>query len=244
MTERGETLVVYRSGIDVEPLHRFLLDGREGSGPYATWCSASAETISAVVSPRVEIRVLLDRLVMIGAPPHDDLVEAAFERLGSSLDEWSDQERNRNEVDEQLRLGASMVRPIDAVLDWGCGTGIARDQNVIVAEIVGVDVSETMRRIARSNGMTVVDPNDAKTLQRKSFDLCIACYVMHLDVPSSHLQHIAASLRDQGVLVANFHKGAGYESVRTLALRCGFQEVAYAQTDEDGHIRAAFRVQR
>src|SRR5215469_12824488 len=85
-------------------------------------------------------------------------------------------------------LGAAAVRPGDAVLDLGCGTGqISLPLAAEGAEVVGIDVSPSManrlqaeagRRGLRSVSAVAV-PIEKLALQPETFDLIVSSYALH-----------------------------------------------------------------
>lgn len=102
-----------------------------------------------------------------------------------------------------LRAG---LTPGSRILDIGCGTGVLEERINPGTEIVGVDITEQMVRLAqkkRINSLTSLSLADGEHLPFKdaSFDCVLSCYVVKYCNPSRLVFETARVLRPGGVFV-------------------------------------------
>ncbi len=92
------------------------------------------------------------------------------------------------------------------VLDIGCGTGVLEQRIDGGTEIIGVDITEEMVRLAQGKripSMSSLNLADGEHLPFKdgSFDCVLSCYVVKYCKPSQLASEAARVLRPGGVLV-------------------------------------------
>jgi demethylmenaquinone methyltransferase / 2-methoxy-6-polyprenyl-1,4-benzoquinol methylase len=104
-------------------------------------------------------------------------------------------------------LGRAGVREGDRVLDIGCGTGVLEERmNGVRAEVVGVDITEEMVRLAQKKripSLVSLTLGDGEHLPFKdgSFDSVLSCYVVKYCNPERLVSEVARVLRKGGTLV-------------------------------------------
>lgn len=164
------------------------------------------------------VLVLLDRFVFL-LPKQDRTRQALFmeffEYIATVYEELIDVSRNRQNVQNLLFHLRSIIGDLKGkhLLDFGCGTGLAiQSLAESGASYVGLDQSVHMREVARGRGMAVISLRDLPGFQ-STFDGAIASYVFHLTVDDDALRGLWRSLKQPGVLIANFHKGFGVERI-------------------------------
>ena len=92
------------------------------------------------------------------------------------------------------------------ILDIGCGTGVLEEKIDKATDVVGVDITEQMVRIALSKHITSLGSlnlADGEHLPFKdgSFDCILSCYVVKYCNPAHLVKEAARVLRPGGVLV-------------------------------------------
>lgn len=92
------------------------------------------------------------------------------------------------------------------VLDIGCGTGVLEERIRDATEVVGVDITEEMVRLAlskRISSLASLNLADGEHLPFRdgSFDCVLSCYVIKYCNPSHLVKEAARVLRPGGVLV-------------------------------------------
>jgi demethylmenaquinone methyltransferase / 2-methoxy-6-polyprenyl-1,4-benzoquinol methylase len=93
----------------------------------------------------------------------------------------------------------------DRVLDIGCGTGVL-EERMGHAEVVGVDITEEMLRLAHEKGIASIRSlglADGENLpfRDESFDCIVSCYVVKYCNPSRFVHEAARVLRPGGRFV-------------------------------------------
>lgn len=179
-----------------------------------------------VVLPRdLKLSRYLDHFFILSDParPGSDLApeKALFDLIASEYNQDVDQANNIRTANTLLRLVAAK-----RVLDLGCGTGLALQAPLASScDLVGVDASDRMLKVAREAGMTVLDVSDVASLPDGSFDGIISCYALHLHGPRLSLAKSVRLLASGGRIAANFHKGIGYAEVSDCLSGSGFEVV-------------------
>jgi cyclopropane fatty-acyl-phospholipid synthase-like methyltransferase len=146
-------------------------------------------------------------------------------------------------IRRSFALGPDMV-----VLDYGCGIGRMAKAMIDASgcRVVGLDISESMRRLARdyvgSDRFSVVSPSQYDIMVRDGLrvDAAIAVWVLqHCLKPAEDIARIRRSLvADGGIFVLNM-------SGRAVPAIDGGNQFAWVQDDTDvaALLRAEFRVQ-
>lgn len=122
--------------------------------------------------------------------------------------------RDPNAFERKIAITRSLMRPSDRVLDVGCGTGSLAIRLAPFAEqVVGLDLSAEMVRIAREKTVTLAAPNVSfkiGTLDRvapfepASFDGITAYSLLHLVKDRRHtLAQVYELLRPGGFFVSS-----------------------------------------
>lgn len=165
----------------------------------------------------------MDRFFIVAAADErqEALIQSFFDAVAPDYPELIDRERNVDNIETLLAL---LARRCDhgALIDFGCGTGLALP---ICASrgysVIGIETASEMRRLARRAGMYVVTGDDVGKLAKYEIAGAFASYVLHL-VPRPHeLPDLFELLRGRGPLVANFHKGRGVEAFAQCATELG-----------------------
>jgi ubiquinone/menaquinone biosynthesis C-methylase UbiE len=100
-------------------------------------------------------------------------------------------------------------RPIEAILDVGCGTGALLAQLAVAyphARLAGVDASNEMLTIARQQVPTTIELKqgwaEELPFADKTFDLVLSCNTFHyIRQPEAALQEMVRVLRPDGLLI-------------------------------------------
>lgn len=162
---------------------------------------------------------LMDRFY-VPISPNAAVVSAFFDLIADLYDELIGYSVNLETAQHLLSSVLETAPPSPRILDFGCGTGVAREALSELgsdAEIIGTDISTEMLRHAADRGETVltIDQWRAETL---SYDGAIACFVLHYGVPDLDLVRIASSLAPGGRFAANFFKAGGSDIRRLTQL--------------------------
>lgn len=102
-------------------------------------------------------------------------------------------------------------RPPRKCLDFGCGTGsglIAWEQKNLPAssQLFGTDICGKMLSKAAKRGMVTIPFSSWENCREATYDLAVACYVMHYGVSPEHMAVVSDQLMPDGLLCANFFK--------------------------------------
>ena len=125
-------------------------------------------------------------------------------------------ERNQDNIVVLLRALRNQfgVTIGETVVDWGCGTGLSLPlAREVGLNVIGVDRSPEMRRIAAARGMTVYSIDELSGWTDGSVPAAFASYVFHLLCEFEGLGILWRKLHQGGVLVGNFHKDGELDSV-------------------------------
>jgi len=92
------------------------------------------------------------------------------------------------------------------ILDIGCGTGVLEERLPRSAQVVGIDITEEMVRLAKSKeipSIKTLSIGDGEHLpfRDESFDTILSCYVVKYCNPSRLVKEMSRVLRKEGVLV-------------------------------------------
>ncbi len=180
-----------------------LLTGRGRSG--------ALQTPGAIALDDVRYVRLVDRFLLPENP--GPIVSAAlFDVVASHYDHLTHQAVNMQVADSLLRAVCDGRARKQTVLDFGCGTGVARlcaarlATEGIDIELVGTDLSEAMLQLAAKRGENVMSLPQWRMLPTGGFDGAIAVFVLHYGVPDADLTTLACQLRNDGRFAANYFK--------------------------------------
>lgn len=162
---------------------------------------------------------LMDRFY-VPVSSNSAVVSALFDLIADMYDELVGY--NTNLVTAQYLLGLVLEDAPDParILDFGCGTGIARHALELMgsaAQITGTDISKEMLRHAMERGETVRTIDEWRA-EAARYDGAIACFVLHYGVSSADLIRIASSLAPGARFAANFFKAQHSDIERFIAL--------------------------
>jgi SAM-dependent methyltransferase len=114
------------------------------------------------------------------------------------------------------------------ILDFGCGTGLASEEFRsawgAACNVTGLDVSERAVATACSRGVHayLTTREGEFPFQANAFDLVMAIFVFHFQVPESRFQEILRVLRPNGLLAFNLYGDVPSSLWRNLE-RVGFE---------------------
>jgi len=165
---------------------------------------------------------ILDRFWVVpqaDARRQEMMLAFLFDTLAERYTDFVDVPRNVGNIRRLVGLlGPPAQGRAHRVLDVGCGAGLSMPLvRELGIDIIGVDVSDTMRRLAVEAGLRVIDPQQLQAVRAGYFSGAFAAYVFHLDPQPSSLPEIMRVIDRGGVLAANFHKGMGYEEFASYA---------------------------
>jgi predicted TPR repeat methyltransferase len=162
---------------------------------------------------------LMDRFY-VPISPSTAVVSALFDLIAELYDELIGYSTNLETARQLITLVLQGAPASARILDFGCGTGIARvalkDMSAD-AHIIGTDISTEMLRRAVSRGEEVL------TLEQwrkgsQAYEGAIACFVLHYGVPDSDLVRIAKNLVPGGRFAANLFKASQNDIERLTRL--------------------------
>lgn len=194
------------------------------SGLLATPVSLEAEELDALVA-KGRAQACFDRyLLMLPASPSQraETIECFFSWLADTYEEVVDRRRNIENIEalQSALVGAGATE--GRILDFGCGTGLSRFSAVVPRDrLLAFDSGLPMRRQASRSGLEVLTPRDLGSLPPGAIAGAFASYVLHLGTEDEHVVRCIAAMGERPLLVANFHKGNGRQSVDRLLGQLG-----------------------
>ena len=140
-----------------------------------------------------------------------------FDVIAPIYSQYVDIDRNRDNVANLLQLVASRTDCPGPVLDFGCGTGLAKKvADAVGVELIGYEPNRRMRAEAVAAGLRVWDRLDVAAQCGQTLHAAMASYVLHLPGTLDDVGFAwRALLQAPAMFVANFHKSEGLnETVR------------------------------
>jgi SAM-dependent methyltransferase len=184
-------------------VHAALLTRRDRGGASSAPVAIQLETVRYVR--------LVDRFLLPENP--GPIVSAAlFDVVASQYDHLTRQAVNSQVAETLLRAVCSGRSGKQAVLDFGCGTGVGHVSAAGLAtegidiELVGTDLCEAMLRLAAARGEKVMPLPQWRSLPTDGLDGAIAVFVLHYGVPQTDLVTLAAQLKTGSLFAANYFK--------------------------------------
>jgi hypothetical protein len=166
---------------------------------------------SAIALDTIRYVRLVDRF-LLPENPGPIVSSALFDVVASHYDHLTHQAINRQVAESLLRAVCDGRAGQQTVLDFGCGTGVARLSAAQLAkegidiELVGTDLSEAMLRLAAERGETVMPLPQWRALAHGGLDGAIAVFVLHYGVPHEDLATLSSQLKIGGRFAANYFK--------------------------------------
>ncbi|MGW0708933.1 methyltransferase domain-containing protein [Streptomyces sp. NPDC002643] len=181
-----------------------------------------AAVTAALVGTGRAVCCYLDRIVLTAAtgPGCRALVPALYDVLGEAYELLADTGRNVAAAEWALAaLATSAGRPPRAVLDVGCGSGLALRARNRPSELAGWDPSPVMRHLAAAAGMPVLDT--LAPAPDHVWDAALACYVLHLPGAAETVPQVLRLLRPGALLAGNVHRSADPGALPAVCARYG-----------------------
>ena len=206
------SLVVYKS----KKAMSFDVTGREDD------VRVEAATLGLRLTPRY----MDDFYFCFGSGRREDVraaMDELFDSIASSYLSRIDVARNRENAGNLLELICARTGGDGAILDFGCGVGIAKPvADRFGVELIGYEPNGPMRVRAIESGLMCWGSVELLSGFRHSVRAVMASYVLHFPGAVTDLEAVwNALLPRSGVVVANFHKSQGrVETVRAFAA-CG-----------------------
>ncbi len=189
-------------------------------GQGVIWCSGSLGLVHQVLSANLlfEVRRYLDKYILVFPDNCDrcqQVVDAFFSNKSFDYDQSVDQFRNIENINNLFSIVRSCGLSENAtILDYGCGSGVSASIALPSSwTMLGVDRCADMRCLASANGLSVLSPSEFNVSYLSHFDAIFSSYAMHLVYSTFDLRALWQSLRENGVFVANFHKGYGVKRI-------------------------------
>lgn len=223
--------------------HGFSLS--ETSGDFELW-QGTTDLLEVEPLSQHEISRLLDRYYLL--IPRGDVsarvgvTESFVEFVAPTYEACVAIEQNLANISGLLSTFRRWMEltPARRILDFGCGTGLSARVSPAV-ELIGFDSSHAMRAHARTAGMRVIDPDGLRALPVGHFDGAFASYVMHLQIGKEFVLEAARRIRSNGLWIANFHKGIGFDWAAGLLAGEGFALASHSTSPSHGDIAVFMR---
>ncbi len=162
----------------------------------------------------LEVREFFDEI----APRYEKVIEYEKNQIAAEALLW-------------MAIGACEGVP-KRVLDFGCGTGIAAHSvQEVGCQYVGFDISPAMRSIAEERGLKVLDEDMFLVLKDSTFDVVLACYVLHLPVERRLIEKAWQTLSKTGVFASNFHKNVNLDKTLELFKNLGAASITVTESE-------------
>lgn len=187
----------------------YLLRGQDSNPMLAT----------LTLGARARYMRLMDRFY-VPISPDAAVVSAFFDLIADIYDELIHHCVNLETARSLLSAVLETAPPSPRILDFGCGTGLAREalrDLGMTADIIGTDLSIEMLKRAAERGETVITLEKWRS-DRSTYDGVIACFVLHYGVPNVDMVRIAGSLSPGGRFAANFFKAGDNDIQRLVKL--------------------------
>ena len=181
---------------------------------------------AAMLGLRLTPRYMDDFFFCFGSRRREDVraaMDELFDSIASSYLSRIDVARNRENASNLLTLIFARTGGDGAILDFGCGVGIAKPvADDFGVDLVGYEPNGRMRLRAIESGLMCCGSVELLSEFRNSLRAVMASYVLHFPGAVTDLEAVWNTLLPRsGVVVANFHKSQGrVETVRALAA-CG-----------------------
>ena len=218
---RRNLTLLAQHGIDVAPVSAY------GEVAVGLISNEAFRTVKHLNVDGLLCETYLDRFIVATFDEREEdvapLTEALFRYIAATYEEWIDRERNVENIEILLSILISEGSiPIQKVLDFGCGIGLAQEPASTFAwTLVCYDLSPEMRRIAANQGLIVWGPNELLAQQPGSVDGAFASYVFDVIPTREELELVWRCIANGGLLVGNFHKGRGLETVTQVLVSLG-----------------------
>ncbi len=146
-----------------------------------------------------------------------------FDFIAPTYSQYVDVSRNHENVANLLRLIRARADCPGPVLDFGCGTGLAKTvADALRVELLGYEPNDRMRVQAVTAGLRVWGRLDVAAQCGKTVRAAMASYVLHLPGTVGDLEFVWRFLLETPALfVANFHKSEGLKETLTALQALG-----------------------
>lgn len=169
----------------------------------------------------------LDHFILL--LPHDTNKQSLFwsefyKAFGLDYESLIDKDNNikvikgiLNYLETITNLGKDSV-----VLDYGCGTGLAKSVTEKY-KLIGYEPVFEMRKQALQRGYTALDYNQFVTLQDNLFDAGFASYVFHMTINEKEVHEIKNKLKKGSLFLANYYKNINSDVVNNMFKKFDFE---------------------
>lgn len=120
-------------------------------------------------------------------------------------------------IEMQCKLDENSV-----VLDYGCGSGIAKCVKVNY-KLIGYEPVAEMRKQAIDRDYSVLDYNEFVELPNGFCSAGFANYVFHMSVSEKEIDEINKKLKPNSVFLANFYKSINIDSVNRIFKKYNYE---------------------